>query len=647
MSRPLRTFSRPLLLAAAVLAVLPAAAWAETVGPLPSSNYTVRQACTTPRPGRANCLAEQLVPISAEAQRHKHPIGMVRPAARAQPAVPSPKTGQLGLRPQDLHSAYSLPTTARGEATIALIDAYNDPTAELDLKTYTEEFGLPACTTTNGCFEQVGQHAGGALPFPKTVKELEEASKSVGRKEEAKEAIGWGVEISLDIESVHATCQSCRILLVQADSPEPADLAAAEARAEELGARTISNSWGTPEEGVSAAAAEQLPYADPGTVITASAGDSGYRNWDEEPRFEFTSFPASSPSVVAVGGTRLSPLTAEGGWTGEAVWNGSGAGGGGCSVVFGAASWQRSMANWPTVGCGSSRAVSDISADADPYSGVVIRDTDFPGEQCRTPYREKKGEAIKFLEGWCTYGGTSLASPIIASVFALAGGSGGTPYAAQTLYETQRNAPGQFHDITIGSNGECEGFDEETGFSFCTPAQEAAASCASKLICLAAPGYDGPSGVGTPKGVAGFTAGQFEASEATAPSPATAGAVSAPVVQPVPPPPPPATPLTLQLTSLGLTTTSVIALNRHPTTAKVAFAFRSNMAARLRVTLTRRVRSHGHTRWVTVGHAITVSAAAGRNVKRLTGGRHLVAGTYRLTLTPSAGKPRSILFQIG
>jgi hypothetical protein len=628
------------------LAVAPAAARAETVAPLPSSNYTVRQACATLRPGRASCLAEQLVPVSAEAQRHKHPIGMVRPAARAQPAVPSPKTGQLGLRPQDLHSAYSLPPVAPGEATIALIDAYNDPRAEADLKTYSEEFGLPACTSGNGCFKQVGQSAGGPLPFPKTVEELENAFANPAEEAEAEEAAGWGAEISLDIESAHATCQNCKIMLVEANTPSTEDLTAAEARAEQLGATEISNSWGAREEFVPPAAAEQLPYNDPGTVITASAGDDGYRNWFAK-EGAFSSFPASSPSVVAVGGTRLSPLSTEGGWTGETVWNGFGAGGGGCSVVFGAASWQLSTANWAAVGCGAARAVADVSADADPYTGIVVRDT-LPGEECETLYVEKEGEAKKVLRGWCTYGGTSLSSPIIASVFALAGGAGGRAYAAQTLYEAQSVAASSFHDITTGSNGECASYNKKTGLSVCTAAQEAAASCASRLICLAGAGYDGPTGVGSPFGVLGFTAGQFERHEASA-APASSAALSAPADLPVTPPapPPPATPLTLQLTSLGLTTTSVIALNRHPTRAKVAFAFRSNMAIRLRVTLTRRVRSHGRTRWVTVGRSITISAAAGRNVKRLTGAKHLPAGTYRLTLTPSSGKPRSILFNIG
>jgi hypothetical protein len=646
MSRPLRTFARPALVVALALAALPAAASAATIAPLPESDYAVRPACASARPAGARCLALQLVPVSAEALQHTHPIGMVRPAVGARPAVPSPKKGELGLRPQDLHSVYSLPSEAPGEPTIALIDAFNDPAAEADLKTYDEEFALPVCTAANGCFKQVGQTSGGALPFPKTVKELETALASSNAKEREKgeEAAGWGTEISLDIETAHAVCPNCRILLVEANSQGLTDLTAALTRAEELGATEISNSWGAPEEAFSTAAATHLPYADPGTVITASAGDSGYRNWDtEEPEPAFTSFPAASPSIVAVGGTRLAPLGLSGQWTGESVWNGSGAGGGGCSLQFSAASWQQATANWPLVGCGSFRAVSDISADADPYSGVVVRDSDAPGKLCETRYTEP-GKPVKSLHNWCTYGGTSLASPIIASAFALAGGAQGRAFPAQTLYETQSNAPGLLHDITNGSNGECAaGFNEKTGESLCTPQQEAATSCASALICLAAPGYDGPSGVGTPNGVLGFTPGQVEAK----PAPAAPAAVRPPVTPVATAPAVAPSPKVVELTSLGLTNSALIALNKRPTAAKVTFAFDANMPVRVRVKLTRRVRSHGRTRWVTVGRTITVSAAAGRNVKRLTGGRRLLAGTYRLTLTPSNGKPRSLLFHIG
>jgi len=659
MSRPLRTLAR-LALPAALIAGLPAAAdaRAETVAPLPPSNYAIRPACSTPRPGAAACFALQLVPVSAEARRHTHPIGMVRRATGASPAVPSPKSGALGLRPQDLHTVYSLPTKAPSAETIALIDAYNDPTAEADLNTYSEEFGLPLCTKANGCFEQVSQSSGEPLPFPKEPKDLENAFKSSEApvKEEAREAAGWGVEISLDIESAHATCQSCKILLVEANSQELEDLTAAVARAEELGANEISNSWGAPEEAFSTAAATHLPYADPGTVITASAGDSGYRNWlsvleaeeDEEEEFLWTSFPAASPSVVAVGGTRLAPLGLGGVWTGESVWNGSGAGGGGCSVQFSAASWQQGAADWGSVGCGVKRSVADVSADADPYTGVVIRDTDDPGKACETQYEE--GKTLKSLPNWCTYGGTSLSSPIIAAVFALAGGANGRSYPAQTLYETERFAPGLLHDVTTGSNGECRlGFPESTGISNCGSAEEAAASCESKLACLAAKGYDGPTGVGTPNGALGFSPGQREAGageeegeEEPAPQVSAAPAATKPIAPAaVAPPPAP------ELTALALTTLSVIALDRHPTGGKVSFSFNANVPVRVAVTLSRRVRRHRRTRWVPVGRTVTVSARAGRNIGRFAGTRRLRRGTYRLTLAPSGGKPCSVPFSIG
>lgn len=653
MSRPLRTIAR-IAMPAALLGALPGLARAETatVAPLPASEYAVRPACSAARPGRAACLALQLVPVGIEAQRHTHLIGMLARSGRARPAVPSPKTGELGLRPQDLHSAYSLPTEAPSAQTIALIDAYTDPTAEADLKTYSEEFGLPACTAENGCFKQVSQSSGSPLPFPKTLKELEEAFASgvKAKKEEAEEAAGWGVETSLDIESAHATCQSCKILLVEANSQELSDLTAAVARAEELGATEISNSWGAPEESFSTAAATHLPYADPGTVITASAGDSGYRNWDNEfGEPLWTSFPAASPSVVAVGGTRLAPLGIGGAWTGESVWNGSGAGGGGCSVQFSAPAWQQAASDWSSVGCGTFRSVSDVSAVADPYTGVVVRDTDDPGEACETKYRE--GGTTHKLPGWCTYGGTSLSSPIVAAVYALAGGANGRSYPAQTLYETERYAPGMLHDVTSGSNGECGlGFAEATGLSNCSASSEAAASCASKLACLAGKGYDGPSGVGTPKGALGFTPGQREAGageepeavEEPASTPVAAVAAAKPPAA-VPSAPPP----TPEVSALRLLTASVIALSRRPSAAKVAFSFSENVPARILVTLSRKVRSHGRTRWVPVGRAIAMSAAVGANRGRLAGARRLPRGTYRLTLAPSGGKPRSVLFSIG
>ncbi len=196
-------------------------------------------------------------------------------------------------------------------------------------------------------------------------------------------------------------------------------------------------------------------------------------------------------------GVAVGAADCRGAWAGETVWNGDGATGGGCSVVFAAQPWQQSVSDWSGVGCGAKRAVVDVSADADPYTGVAVRDT---SPECEYRYEESK---VKHVLYWCTIGGTSVSSPLIASTFALAGGASGVEYPARTLYENELRSPGSLHDVTAGSNGECSEPFTETGLSGCTPAEEAA-SCATKGICLAGTGYDGPTGVGTPDGIAAF-----------------------------------------------------------------------------------------------------------------------------------------------
>ena len=488
---------RPAAIAAFLALLCVPSMAAASVSPLPSSDYTVRAVCARAARGRGGCLALQLVPRTAAARARKHPLGMIRSAPLA---APSPGAGAFGLRPQDLHAAYDLPSSASGAQTVALVDAYNDPTAEADLKAYDEEFALPACTAGNGCFKQVNQNGeAGNPPFPKTTKELETARKgSRAAREEAEEATGWDLEISLDIEVTHATCESCEILLVESNSPSYEDLEDAEKSAATLGAGEISNSWAGPEVGETPELESASPFNHKGIVITAAAGDDGYLNWDAEEESErgYVSFPASSPHVVAVGGTRLS-LGAGSAWAGETVWNGDGATGGGCSVVFAAQPWQQSVSDWSGVGCGTKRAVADVSADADPYTGVAVRDT---SPECEYRYEEAK---VKHVLYWCTIGGTSVASPLIASTFALAGGANGVEYPAKTLYQNQVKSTGSLHDVATGSNGECTKPFSETGLSGCTTAEEAT-SCASKAICVAGTGYDGPTGVGTPDGIDAF-----------------------------------------------------------------------------------------------------------------------------------------------
>jgi hypothetical protein len=468
-----------------------------TVSPLPRSDYTVRSVCAAPSREHAGCLSLQLVPQTASARAHTHPLGMTRVA----PVVAlSPAVGDFGLRPQDLHSAYQLPDSAPSTQTIALVDAYNDPTAEADLKGYDEEFGLPACTVANGCFKQVNQKGEtGNPPFPKTTQELETARKGTKvARAEAEEATGWALEISLDIEVAHATCQTCDIVLVEANVPSYEDLEAGERSAATLGASEISNSWGGSEEGETPELESSSPFNRPGTVITAAAGDDGYLNWDSSSNSEkgHPDFPASSPHVVAVGGTHLS-LGTNSAWAGETVWNGDHATGGGCSLELTAQPWQQSVPDWSAIGCASKRAVADVAADADPYTGIAVHDT---SPECEYKYEEAKVIHVVY---WCTIGGTSAASPLIASTFALAGGANGVAYPAKTLYENEQRTPQSLHDVTVGSNGGCTKPFLEDGLSGCTIAEEAT-SCGSEGICVAGTGYDGPTGVGTPAGIEAF-----------------------------------------------------------------------------------------------------------------------------------------------
>jgi hypothetical protein len=678
----------------------------EEVAPLPSSDYSVEGVCSAPSPGHAACLALQLVPVTPEARAHTHPLGVTRSQAHS-PTALTPAQNGYGLSPQDLHGAYQLPTTAGSSQTIALVDAYNDPSAEEDLKAYEHEFG----TECAGCFSKVNQNGqSGNLPFPGTARELEEAAASGNPREEkaAEEASGWSVEISLDIETARAICENCHILLVEANSSTYEDLEAAEGTAESLGATDISNSWGGSENGETEALERSSPFNAPGIVITASAGDDGYLSWGAKPPAErgYAEFPASSPDVVAVGGTRLTLAANSSEWSEETVWNGDGAGGGGCSVEFAAPIWQRRLADWQEVGCGEDRSVADISADADPYTGVAVHDSNADclshGEEREQRERDEDKTPVASGENvhhWCTIGGTSLASPLIASTFALAGGANGIEHPAETLYENAIETPGSLHDIVVGSNGDCtKGFNAETGVSACTPNEEAKASCPTRLVsCLAHAGYDGPTGLGTPDGIQAFEpltpearralaeaeakaeaeeraraeakadeeakikaeakakeekareeakvteeakaveARRLAGSPSVAPSPSTV----TPVVQTTPPP-------TLRISTLTLTLKALLALDSNsPKLSQVGFAFTINASARVNVTLEKRTRTHGHVRWVLVRRAATTSAAAGRNTRNLSGGARLKSGSYRLTLTPAHAAARSITFQIG
>ncbi len=659
--RTQRVVVRTALLAPAVLvcALLLAPAAGAALSP---SEYEVGALCSAPGPGHAGCLGLRLRakrPLTVHGSRALSTAraGAVQSpspatASAALPAVEYKEPWAGSLTPQNVLGAYSLsglPAPA-SQQTVALVDAYNDPTAEHDLKVFDERFSLPVCTTANGCFTKVEMQGGSPLSNPPTEPD-------------------WAQEIATDVEVAHGLCQSCHIMLVEAHSSSYSDLEAAEQEAESRGATEISNSWGGSELGQSTTQERNGPFNHPGTVITASSGDDGYLGWagSEEGSVEF---PASSPHVVAVGGTRLS-LSAGGAWASEKVWNGDGASGGGCSGVFEAPAWQQSVSGFAAVGCGSKRAVADVSADADPYTGVAVYDS--------TPVKEGSSER----SGWVTMGGTSVASPIIAATFALAGGAGKeaggetVKYPAQTLYDNLASDPGSLHDVVSGSNGKCSKAFNGSDESGCTLAEEYA-SCSPKLICIAAGGYDGPSGVGTPDGINAFepnvsepggkgtgsgSPGSEEESKAT--SKGTGGETGeAPVAHPGEGDPPPASSpppvvasaassasgsgtLAVTLSGLSLTHGAVVALRRErPAASQMGFAFTISAGARVRVTLAKLIHVRGRARWQPIGDSLTITATRGRNSRRLHGRNALSGGRYRLTLTPVHGTARSLGFLV-
>ncbi|MFF3861466.1 putative Ig domain-containing protein [Streptomyces sp. NPDC002209] len=350
----------------------------------------------------------------------------------------APNLVPSGYGPTDLQSAYALSASAGAGATVAIIDAYDDPNAESDLATYRSQYGLPPCTTANGCFKKVDQNGGTNYPSADS---------------------GWAGEISLDVDMVSAVCPQCHILLVEANQPSMADLGAAVNRAVTMGAKYVSNSYGGGEDSTDPSS-DASYFNHPGVAITVSSGDSGYG----------VEYPAASQYVTSVGGTSLTRAGGTSrGWS-ESVWGTSAGGNGagsGCSAYTTKPSWQHDS------GC-AKRTVSDVSAVADPATGLAVYDS----------YQ---------ASGWNVYGGTSASAPIIAAVYALAGTPAAGSYPSSYPYAHTAS----LNDVTSGANG----------------------SCGSSYLCTAKSGYDGPTGLGSPNGTAAFTGGSTGGNTVTVTSP--------------------------------------------------------------------------------------------------------------------------------
>jgi hypothetical protein len=444
-------------------------------GTVPGGYARIEPACPAPAQGEASCFALGRVPVAAREA--------ARPGVSRVPARPAALSfGPAGgLTPALLASAYGYDPSAGGVAeTVAIVDAFDDPNIESDLEEFSTHYGLPPCTAESGCFRKVGQTGSSTeLPAPDTK--------------------GWSVEISLDVETVHAACPKCRILLVESKNALMTNLGTAVTKAVEMGADVVSNSYGGPEQ-VAPSGAERALFEHPGVVITAATGDFGYDWWTGPlPDPETTNLPASMPGVVSVGGTTLN-LNGEGTRAAETVWNGNGplnegefeagVSGGGCSVFFEAPVWQRFAAGYPATGCGDKRLSADVAAVADPFTGFDIYDTYECGFAC---------SALKGASAWSTIGGTSLSTPLIGALYALAGGADAIKYPSLTLY-AHLGDPSLF-DVKEGGNGYCDDEGRACGVNAVFGEQ---LDCEGTTACNAAPGYDGPSGVGAPASIEAF-----------------------------------------------------------------------------------------------------------------------------------------------
>ncbi|MFG1606730.1 carboxypeptidase regulatory-like domain-containing protein [Actinoplanes sp. NPDC049265] len=382
-----------------------------------------------PRPAEADPPPPKEVPAGCNKNQSTGADGI--PVARCYAVALGTATGGTAQRrlaagplptalgPAEIRQAYQLPDAGEGQ-TVAIVDAYGYENAEADLAVWRAHYGLPACTTDNGCFRKLDQRGGTDYPAPDE---------------------GWAMETALDLDAVSAVCPKCDIVLVQGDSANMADLGEAVTTAAGLGVTAISNSYGMNYEHPLAGQFDQY-YDHPGIAVTVSSGDDG----------NVQSYPATSPYVTGVGGTRLTRDGSARGWK-ETAWDDAGSG---CSLYESKPDFQNNVAT----AC-DNRASADVSAVADPASGLSVYGT-------------------YGMDGWAQVGGTSLSAPLVAAMYALAGQPTPGTYPNRYPYANGRGLA----DITEGVNGTC-----------------------GDVLCEAGPGWDGPTGLGAPQGVSALTLG--------------------------------------------------------------------------------------------------------------------------------------------
>ena len=338
-------------------------------------------------------------------------------------------TTSQGFGPGQIRTAYGLPARGARGQTIAVVTAYDDPHLQADLDAYDKRFGLPSCTTQNGCLRKLNQSGQGS-PLPPT-------DLSGGQ---------WITESAVGTEITHGICQSCRILLVEASTDDESDFSKAVSAAASAGATVIVSTFTGIETPDGAGLAGD--YAAPRAAVIAAVGDPFVGQYGYNGNLNF---PSVLPGVLAVGGTRLH-LGTRNRYAGESAWNGTVSG---CSLYEAAPAWQSRIAG--ASDCGTERAVADLAAVADPGAIVHITGAGQPNGP------------------WYVANGTSVSAPVIGAVIGLAGSMGSRE--AQVLYQREQSDPGGFHDILTGANASickvsicrgARGWDGPTGLG--TPA---------------------------------------------------------------------------------------------------------------------------------------------------------------------------------
>lgn len=429
------------------------------------SQVTVEPVCAAAPQGFDSCDAEALKTLSGQPVRPLGDSPRTSPAnVTAGPDSTVSESGPVAYTPQLLQQTYDtswLSATAGAGTTVAVVDAYGDPDAITDLDHFRSTDGLPAISHSACTPSTIASNSGGACMVETT---------QTGTTTGLPGPNGWDIEESLDLDAVSSICPNCNILFIEANDSSDASLKAGDEEALKLGVKLISNSFGrllsATDSDAWTAALDSTGDAS-GAEIFASTGDNGAyvdEGYNDSSTPEDAQFPASEPYVTAVGGTTLNYAATTRGIS-EAAWGqtASDGAGSGCDTFDTRPTWQASA----NTGC-SDRAVSDLSADASPYSGLNIYDSYSGG-------------------GWQVIGGTSLAAPLTAAFTAVTAANAHSTADSHGLLsgEWAYADASKLNDITSGSNG-----------TQCTGTEPYDAS----QICTAGTGWDGPTGVGSISG---------------------------------------------------------------------------------------------------------------------------------------------------